>query len=163
MEFETQETNEKFEVATEEFRQMVKDFYLNSHRDPKVSCLVKNRRYKKLQEVRIFFFFLKINSKQLIDSGEYFSEERIKFRDVITLIIASNTNRKQPVLYFLYIGRYKRDGIPENCTFFDLLTQQMMNKEYEAVLKEEWLINYGKQFDQVFYYLKNVSKIFFFF
>jgi hypothetical protein len=44
--------------------------------------IIKNRRFKKLQE--------------LIEQGEYFSEEQIKKRD--------------PLMYHMYVGRFQRNA-----------------------------------------------------
>ena len=56
MEVEQQEKDKKLEFTTEDFRKMVKNYYLTIHKDPKLSFQVKNRRYKKLQEVFFFIF-----------------------------------------------------------------------------------------------------------
>jgi hypothetical protein len=53
MEVEKTEQEEKLEMVSEDFRKAVKNFYSNYHKDQKVPQLIRNRRYKKLQEVQI--------------------------------------------------------------------------------------------------------------
>ncbi|KAM3133166.1 Coiled-coil domain-containing protein 97 [Paramecium bursaria] len=72
-----------------------------------------NRRYKKLQE--------------LIDGDDYFSEERIRMRD--------------PLLYFLYVGQYKRNGnqkAPLMPALSEILTQQAQRSDYEQKLQQKY-------------------------
>ena len=63
----------------------------------------------------------------------------------------------KPILYFIYIGRYKREGYNENNSFHGLLTQQMMNKEYQKALDNAWVNAYHENFPKV----KNILKSFF--
>lgn len=53
MEVEQQEKGQK--MGIEDLRKMVKNYYM-SHKDPKISFQIQNRRYKKLQEVFFFYF-----------------------------------------------------------------------------------------------------------
>lgn len=62
---------------------------------------ILNRRYRKLSE--------------LIEEGEYFSEEQIKLR--------------HPALHYLYIGRYLREGGEVPTSFYQLLMTQQSNQE----------------------------------
>jgi len=69
----------------------------------KIPRHILNRRYKKLQ--------------QLIDEDEYFNEESIQ--------------QREPILYFLYVGRYKRELDKEKESVAEMLVHQMLNNEYK--------------------------------
>ena len=76
---------------------------------------VRNRRYKKLQE--------------LIEDSDYFSEENIKMRD--------------PLLYHMYIGRFQRnqDANPGSLMITDIAFQRLDKLEYETALKDHFKKN----------------------
>ena len=77
--------------------------------------IIRNRRYKKLQE--------------LINEGEYFSESSIKMR--------------HPLLFHMYIGRYERNGDfkPNSLMMTDLcfqrIDEQNYSKEFEKIMDKE--------------------------
>lgn len=65
--------------------EQIKAFYQTRKKIPQnLPLKIQNRRYKKLQE--------------LIEEGDFFSEESII--------------RREPILYYLYIGRYLREPRP---------------------------------------------------
>ena len=88
MEIEKQnksEKNQEYLLESEEFLNSIKAFYSSRHASNKTPIEIRNRRFKKLQEVSIFIWKKSRNYRifdQLIDEGDYFSEDRIKFRDV---------------------------------------------------------------------------------
>ena len=77
--------------------------------------IIRNRRYKKLQE--------------LIESSDYFEEDNIKMRD--------------PLLYHMYIGRFQRnqDANPDALMMTDIAFQRLDKQEYESALKDQYLKN----------------------
>lgn len=63
-----------------------------------------------------------IDVTQLIDDGEYFSEDAIKHR--------------QPALYQMYIGRYLRNGSQVPTNFYELLLKQAQSEEATQKLED---------------------------
>ena len=80
----------------------IKTKYTAQSKLHKIPRPILNRRYKKLQ--------------QLIEEDEYFGEDAIK--------------QRQPVLYFLYVERYKREMPAETESVAEMLAHQLMNNEY---------------------------------
>lgn len=67
------------------FVDSVKNLYSYRNKLHKLPASARNRRYKKLQEVfLLYYFFLLIF--QLIKEDEFFSEESIQFREVVTFL-----------------------------------------------------------------------------
>lgn len=118
----TKKSMETEEIYSHENDKM-KDFslLLKEYRDlsklreltKKVPSRIANRRYAKLQE--------------LIREGEYFSEEEIQ--------------RRQPILYQMYVGRYIQTDRPAPESFHELLMNQMMNYQSEEDLDKLILNN----------------------
>ena len=59
---------------------------------------------------------------QLIEAGEYFSEESIK--------------QRAPLLHYLYIGRFVRSGGNAPDTFYDILLNQLQSYESDREVAE---------------------------
>ena len=55
----------------------------------------------------------------------------------------------KPVLFFIYVGRYKREGEFENSSFYELLNKQILNKEYQELLEKAWFRLYKKDISSV--------------
>ena len=77
-------------------------------------AVIKNRRYNKMME--------------LMETSDFFNEENIKMME--------------PLLYYIYIGRYKRNFNVKgtsNFTVKDICLQQLDEKLYEQKLYQEYL------------------------
>lgn len=88
-------------------REIIKFNYNTRINFQKVPKIVKNRRYKKLQE--------------LIDEDDYFSETSIKHR--------------APILFEMYVGRYVRgSNSSEIISFSDLLINTEHNNKHQRIV-----------------------------